>query len=77
MRLRLVAFPNLFPGFQIQASLWKRHFDARCSIALPPAEKPDERIKPLRDNLLRPFFGVKPGGKRTEIFSRKAMGKTR
>jgi hypothetical protein len=45
MRLRLVAFPNLFPGFQIQASLWKRHFDARCSITLPPADQPDRGFK--------------------------------
>ena len=45
MRLRLVAFPKLFPGFQIQAPLWKRHSDARCSITLPPADQPDRGIK--------------------------------
>jgi len=45
MRLRLVDFANLFPGFQIQASPWNRHFDARCSITLPPADQPDRRIK--------------------------------
>jgi hypothetical protein len=52
MRLRLVAFANLFPMIQIQTSPWNRHFDVSGALAA------GRNFKNQKFLILRHFFAL-------------------
>lgn len=61
MRLHSFVLANLFPGFHIQASTWNRHFDARRSVSLSPADHQTEESNSKLVTYFRNHQTASPG----------------